>query len=79
MQGIFDPVIPGLFLANPVVRFSPRRRARPIILRVIFPMIGGTLSVRVSYWAAEQFITSLHEGDTLQKKGGLSPAQAIGK
>jgi hypothetical protein len=52
---------------------------RVIILWVIFLLIGGVLSAGFSCWVAEKYIASSHEGDPLQKQGGLSPAQAIGK
>jgi hypothetical protein len=51
---------------------------RAIFLWIIFLLIGSLLSAWISYWAAEKYIASSHEGDPLQKQGGLSPAQDVG-
>jgi hypothetical protein len=42
-------------------------------------LISGVLAAGLAYWAATALIVSSHEGEPLQKQGGLSPAQAIGQ
>lgn len=38
-------------------------------------LVSGIVGAGVSYWVATTYITSSHEGDPLQKQGGLSPGQ----
>jgi hypothetical protein len=40
-------------------------------------LISGALAIGISYWVATTYIASSHEGDPLQKQGGLSPAQGV--
>jgi hypothetical protein len=40
-------------------------------------LVSGTLAAGISYWVAEKYIAGAHDGDPLQKQGGLVPSQAI--
>jgi hypothetical protein len=42
-------------------------------------LISGAVGAGLAYWTATAYISSQHEGDPLQKQGGLSPAQATGQ
>jgi hypothetical protein len=52
---------------------------RAILYLIPALLISGVLAAGLAYWAATALIVSSHEGDPLQKQGGLSPAQAIGQ
>jgi hypothetical protein len=42
-------------------------------------LISGAVGAGLAYWTATAYISSQHEGDPLQKQGGLSSTQATGE
>lgn len=52
---------------------------RDFLIILVALLIGGAITVEITYYAAQWYLAAQHAEDPLEKAGGLNPAKAIEK